>query len=140
MYDVATYTPTPIPASVYVACPTPHCTAFGIQRLVYLPQVALGVVAVPQLRCQACRSVLALPLNPDLQETPMPKLHANRPPTDRHNPPAPATAAVVAPVESVVRSEPEPADLPAATVTVAAEANKATPRKTQTRKKAGGNS
>jgi hypothetical protein len=130
MHDVDTYTPTPVPASVYVACPSDWCTAFAVQRLVWLPQVALGVVAVPRLLCQACHSALYVPLWPDLEETPMPKLHADREPTNKHDiqPWRPMPGGHAADVVADPEADAAPAET-AETAETPTVAKKAAPRK-----------
>lgn len=71
-----------VPPYVWTACRNERCRVFGVRRQVWLPQIAVGVVAVPTLLCQACGHVL--PLNLFEEET-VPKLHAGRPPTSRHD-------------------------------------------------------
>lgn len=134
MTDLAVQVP-PIPASVYVACPATWCPAFAVQRLVWLKQVAVGVIAIPQLMCQTCHSVLHLPLSLDLEETPVPKLHADREPTSRHDiapwtPLAGGPSRDAAAVAAVVPADVAPAETTDAPETPAApKARKATPRK-----------
>lgn len=126
---------TPLPASVWVACGHVECGAFGIQRQIWLKQVAVGVVDVPRLACVACRRELQLPLFQDVEEAEVPKIHVGREPTHREDIVAPASAAAE-PVEVEAVADAAPAEAEAAAEAPAA-AKKTTPRK-GTRAKAGG--
>lgn len=120
---------TPLPAAVWVACGYPDCTAFGIQRQIWLKQVAVGVVAFPRLLCVACRTDVQM--FPDFQEAEVPKIHVGREPTDR----ADIVAAAPAPEPVELDADPAPADVEQAVEAPAAA--KTTPaRKGQPRKKA----
>jgi hypothetical protein len=127
---------TPMPTSVWVACSESDCTAFGIQRQIWLKQVAVGVVDVPRLVCVACRSELVLPLFQDVEEAEVPKIHVGREPTDRADIPAPTAAVAAEPAEVEPVADAASAETEAAAEAPAA-AKKATPRK-GARAKAGG--
>lgn len=124
---------TPLPASVWVACGHIDCSAFGIQRQIWLKQVAVGVVDLPTLACVACRSLLQIPLFQDVEEAPVPKIHVGREPSYREDisaAAAPVAAEPVGPAEVEAAADAAPAETEETTeAPTPAKARKSSPRR-----------